>query len=191
MYVTRLLIHVTDALINVTSLLIRPTGLLIGVTGTLIQIFRPKKAIIRYQGRLRRRASPNAPIRLGPNGRGGQVFLGPYVGWLLGGTYPSTTGSARGTSVSGGTTFSGDVKTGDTYATSTKDTNYYFRKLDAGAQLGVGYGFEALQLQASFSYGLRDIGAAYAPNAGNPYQAPVIHNYGFQVSASYLFSPKN
>lgn len=67
MYVTRLLIHVTDALINVTSLLIRPTGLLIGVTGTLIQIFRPKKAIIRYQGRLRRRASPNAPIRLGPS----------------------------------------------------------------------------------------------------------------------------
>ena len=127
----------------------------------------------------------------GPNGRGGQVFLGPYVGWLLGGTYQSTIGSARGTSVSGGTTFSGDVKAGDTYATSTKDTNYYFRKLDAGAQLGVGYGFEALQLQASFSYDLRDIGAAYAPNAGNPYQAPVIHNYGFQVSASYLFSPKN
>lgn len=65
---TRLLIHVTDALISVTSLFIRPTGLLIGVTGTLIQIFRPKKAFIRYQGRLRRRAPPpNAPIRLGPS----------------------------------------------------------------------------------------------------------------------------
>ncbi len=58
---TRLLIHVTDALISAT-------GLLIGITGTLIQIFRPKKAFIRYQGRLRRRAPPpNAPIRLGPS----------------------------------------------------------------------------------------------------------------------------
>ena len=64
---TRLLIRTPDVLISVTSLLIRPTGLLIGVTGTLIQIFRPKKAIIRYQGHLRRRASPNAPVRLGPS----------------------------------------------------------------------------------------------------------------------------
>lgn len=119
-----------------------------------------------------------------PNGRGGQVFAGPYVGFLLGGTYQSTTGSARGSSVSGGATASGDVKTGDTYANSN---TYYIRQLDAGAQVGVGYGFDALQVQASFSLGLRNIGADYAPNAGNPYEAPVIRNRGFQLSAAYLF----
>ncbi|WP_161599478.1 porin family protein [Hymenobacter nivis] len=123
-----------------------------------------------------------------PNGRGGQVFVGPYVGWLLGGTYTSSTGSGRGTSVSGGATSSGDVKPGDTYS---KNSTYYIRQLDAGAQIGVGYGFAALQVQASFSLGLHNIGAAYAPNAGNPYEAPVIRNRGFQVSAAYLFGPRN
>ncbi|RZK97531.1 MAG: hypothetical protein EOO62_27870 [Hymenobacter sp.] len=125
-----------------------------------------------------------------PGGRGGQVFLGPYVGWLLGGTYRSTVGSARGTAVSGGTTTSGEVRAGDTYATSYRDTNYYLRRLDAGLQAGVGYGVEALQLQASFSLGLHNVGAAYAPNASNYYEAPVIRHYGFQVSAAYLFNPK-
>jgi hypothetical protein len=126
-----------------------------------------------------------------PNGRGAQVFLGPYLGWLLGGTYRNTTGTARGTSVSVGDTFSGNVKAGDTYATSYRDSNYYLRQLDAGLQVGVGYGFEALQLQASFSLGLRDIGAAYAPKAPHDYEAPVIHTRGFQLAASYLFGPKH
>lgn len=124
------------------------------------------------------------------NGRGGQVFAGPYVGWLLGGTYRSTIGSAYGSSVPGGTTSSGDVKVGDTYATSRRDPNYYMHRLDTGLQVGVGYGFEALQLQASFSLGLRNIGAAYAPNAGNYYEAPVIKNRGFQLSAAYLLGFK-
>ena len=58
-------------------------------------------------------------------------------------------------------------------------------------QVGIGYGFDALQLQASFSLGLRDIGAAYAPNAGNYYEAPVIKHRGFQLSAAYLFGPQS
>lgn len=124
-------------------------------------------------------------------GRGGQVFLAPYMSWLLGGTYRSTIGSANSTSVAGGTTFSGEVKAGDTYATNQRDTNYYMRRLDAGLQVGIGYGFEALQVQASFGLGLRNIGAAYAPNAGNYYEAPVIKNRGFQVSAAYLFGIKS
>lgn len=110
---------------------------------------------------------------------GAQVFAGPYVGWLLGGSYRNTTGSAYATSVSGGTTFSGAVQAGDTYATKRGDDTYYLRRLDAGVQAGVGYGFEALQVQASFSLGLRNIGAAYAPNANNAYEAPIIKNRGF------------
>jgi hypothetical protein len=126
-----------------------------------------------------------------PNGRGGQVFAGPYVGWLLGGTYQSLIGSATGMSVPSGLASSGNVKAGDTYATSFRDNTYYMRRLDAGLQVGVGYGFEALQLQASFSLGLRDVGAGYVPNAGYYYEPPVIRHRGFQLSAAYLFGPKS
>jgi hypothetical protein len=126
-----------------------------------------------------------------PNGHGGQVFIGPYVGWLLGGTYRVRSNQGPGQPSVGGPAYDGNVKSGNTYATGTQNNDYYLRGLDAGLQLGVGYGFEALQLQASFSLGLRNIGAAYAPNAGNYYEAPVIKNRGFQLSASYLFGPKS
>ncbi len=125
-----------------------------------------------------------------PNGRGGQVFLGPYLSWLLGGTYKSSARQGYGSAISGNGTYAGKVVAGDTYVTSSKDSDYTSKQLDAGLQVGLGYGFEALQLQASFSLGLRNIGAAYAPNANNYYQAPVIHNRGFQLSASYLFGLK-
>ena len=122
------------------------------------------------------------------SGQGGQVFLGPYVGWLLGGTYRVRTNTGSGQPTLGGPAFDGTVKPGDTYATSGSD--YYLRRLDAGLQVGVGYGFDALQLQASFSLGLRNIGAAYAPTASTYYEAPVIKNRGFQLSAAYLLGPK-
>ncbi|MDO7884243.1 porin family protein [Hymenobacter cheonanensis] len=124
------------------------------------------------------------------DGQGGQVFLGPYLGWLLGGQYTHGARAGYGSSITGGGTYSGKVAAGDTYATSTKDSNYYSRQLDAGLQAGVGYGVGALQLQATFSLGLRNIGAAYAPTANNPYEAPVIRNRSFQLSAAYLFGPK-
>jgi hypothetical protein len=124
-------------------------------------------------------------------GRGAQVFAGPYLGWLLGGTYRNTTGTAYATSVAGGTTISGAVRAGDTYATNPQDTNYYLRRLDAGVQAGIGYVFEALQVQASFSLGLRNIGAAYAPGVGNDYEAPVIKTRSVQLSAAYLFNLRN
>ncbi|MGI4863083.1 MAG: porin family protein [Janthinobacterium lividum] len=125
-----------------------------------------------------------------PNGQGGQVFLGPYVGWLLGGTYRVRTNAGTGQPSVGGPAYDGNVKPGDTYATGSQNSDYYLRRLDAGLQVGVGYGFEALQLQASFSLGLRNIGAAYAPNVASYYEAPVIKNRGFQLSAAYLFGPK-
>jgi len=123
-----------------------------------------------------------------PGGQGAQIFAGPYVGWLLGGTYTSLTGAGAGSSVSGGRTASGDVKPGDTYSSGSV---YYIRQLDAGLQGGIGYGFGALQVQASFGLGLRDIGAAYPAGANNPYQAPVIRTRSFQLSVAYLFGPKS
>jgi hypothetical protein len=121
-------------------------------------------------------------------GQGGQVFLGPYVGWLLGGTYRVRYNEGPGQPKVGGPAYDGKVEAGDTYTTGSR---YAIRSLDAGLQAGVGYGFEALQLQASFSLGLRNIGAAYAPTAPHDYEAPVIHNRGFQLSASYLLGPKS
>jgi hypothetical protein len=123
-----------------------------------------------------------------PNGQGGQVFLGPYVGWLLGGTYRVRSNAGPGQPKVGGPAYDGTVEAGDTYVNSSR---YAIRGLDAGLQVGVGYGFEALQLQASFSLGLRDIGAAYASNAPHDYEAPVIRTRGFQFSAAYLFGPKS
>ena len=122
------------------------------------------------------------------NGQGGQVFLGLYVGWLLGGTYRVRSNEGPGQPKLGGPAYDGTVEAGDTY---TSDSRYAIRKPDAGLQVGVGYGFEALQLQASFSLGLRTIGAAYAPTAGNYYEAPVIRTRGFQLSAAYLFGPQS
>jgi hypothetical protein len=124
------------------------------------------------------------------NGQGGQILLGPYLGWLLGGTYTHGARAGYGSSITGGGTYSGKVEAGDTYTTGSKDSNYYSRQLDAGLQAGIGYGFQALQLQATFSLGLRNIGAAYAPSANNYYQAPVIRNRSFQLSAAYLFGLK-
>lgn len=121
-------------------------------------------------------------------GQGGQVFLGPYVGWLLGGTYRVRYNEGPGQPKLGGRAYDGKVEAGDTYTTGSR---YAIRSLDAGLQAGVGYGFEALQLQASFSLGLRNIGAAYAPNALHDYEAPVIRTRGFQLSAVYLFSLKS
>lgn len=122
-----------------------------------------------------------------PNGRGGQVFAGPYLGWLLDGTYTSTTSNSLSTA---GNAFTGNIKTSDTYSTAPMDTNYPFRQIDAGVQVGMGYGFAALQVQASFSLGLRDISPAYAPDVAHDYAAPAIHNRGFQLSAAYMFGSK-
>ncbi|NML65444.1 PorT family protein [Hymenobacter sp. RP-2-7] len=124
------------------------------------------------------------------HGKGFQVFAGPYLAFLLGGKYTSAISAGYG-GPSNGRVFAGNVVAGDTYATSSRDTNYYSRRLDYGVQAGVGYGLPVVQLQFSFNYGLRDIGAAYAANAGNTFAAPVIHNYGFQLAASYLFGPKS
>jgi hypothetical protein len=122
------------------------------------------------------------------NGQGKQMFIGPYMGWLLSGTYRVQSNEGRGEPKAGGPAYDGTVEAGDTYVNSSR---YAIRGLDAGLQMGVGYGLGALQLQASFSLGLRNVGAAYAPNALHDYEAPVIRTRGFQLSAAYLFGPKS
>jgi hypothetical protein len=117
-----------------------------------------------------------------PGGQGLQVFAGPYVGFLLGGRYGS--GPARSQSDEG------DVEAGDTY-NNRRGEAYVSRGQDVGLQGGLGYGFAGgFQVQASYSQGLRNLGAKYAPGVTTE-APPTYRNHAFQLSAAYLFGPKN
>ena len=123
-------------------------------------------------------------------GQGLQVFAGPYVGFLLGGSYTSTQSGRYGSGASRGQSSKGDVEAGDTY-NNRPDAPYVSQGLDAGLQGGLGYGFASgLQVQASYSQGLRNLGAEYGP--GLTTQAPPTYrNHAFQLSLAYLFGPKS
>ncbi len=124
-----------------------------------------------------------------PGSQGLQVFAGPYVGWLLGGEFISSqTGryaSGNGPSQSN----EGEVEAGDTYHNNPKEA-YVSRGVDAGLQGGLGLGFAGgFQVQASYSQGLRNLGAKYEPGLTTR-TPPTYRNHAFQLSAAYLFSPK-
>ena len=93
------------------------------------------------------------------DGQGLQVFAGPYVSMLVGGSYryrfPYTL-------VAGDV--SGQVRAGGLNAT---DAYYHTQRVDAGLQAGVGYRFRHLLVQASGSLGLRNLAATTFDPAGN------------------------
>ncbi|RZK34379.1 MAG: PorT family protein [Hymenobacter sp.] len=122
-----------------------------------------------------------------PDGQGAQVFAGPYVGLLLGGHY--TTELAR-TSQSGTQyeSYSGQVVAAESFTPSFTDTNSYSRRLDAGLQLGLGYRYQGLLAQASYSLGLRDLQSRLDdPNSGYYDPEPTYQSRAFQFSLGYLF----
>lgn len=124
------------------------------------------------------------------SGQGIQVFAGPYAGFLLGGRYTSTQSGRYGGGSSRGQSTKGDVEAGDTY---NKNSNapYVSQGLDAGLQGGLGYGFaNGLQVQASYSQGLRNLGADYAPGVTSQ-TPPTYRNHAFQLSVAYLFGLAN
>lgn len=115
-------------------------------------------------------------------GLGLQVFAGPYMGFLLGGRY--------GSGVSRGQSDEGDVKVGDTYNNRPGEA-YVSRGVNAGLQGGLGYGLSiGFQVQASYSQGLRNLGAAYAPGVTSA-TPPTYRSHAFQLSAVYLFGLEN
>lgn len=125
-----------------------------------------------------------------PDGQGLQVFGGPYVGFLLGGEYSSSQAGRYGSGTSRSASSQGSVEAGDTY-TNSPDAPYVSRGVDFGLQGGIGCGFATgLQLQASYSHGLRNLGAAYAPGTRTA-KPPTYGNYAFQLAVAYLFSLKN
>jgi len=122
----------------------------------------------------------NLAYTLGRDGQGLQVFAGPYVSLLVGGSYAQRM---RG--------FDGERRGQVKAASREPDTNNrYVQRFDGGLQAGVGYRLKSLQLQASYSLGLRNIAVPYRPirSFGGPeYAEPTpYYNQAFQVSLSYL-----
>ena len=122
-----------------------------------------------------------------PDGRGFQVFAGPYLGWLLGGHYTRSGGIA-------GQTLAGDVVGADEHTVDVgsqlPDYSFYARHLDLGAQAGVGYQLGPALWQVSYSLGLRNVATplTYTHNgAVIGGDNPVYRNRAIQVSVSYLF----
>jgi hypothetical protein len=122
----------------------------------------------------------NLAYSLRQDGQGLQIMAGPYAGLLLGGRYHSTY-----LDVANGSDFSqqGQVRADDyqpiPFSPTAPVDDQYTRRLDVGAQAGLGYRFGPLLAQAEFSFGLRDL-------------APVLesaYNRTAQVSLSYLFTP--
>ena len=118
------------------------------------------------------------------------MFAGPYVGFLLGGRYTSSQSGRYGSGASRGQSNEGDVKAGYTYNNRPGEA-YVSRGVDAGLQGGLGYGLAGgFQVQASYSQGLRNLGAAYAPGVTSA-TPPTYRSHAFQLSAAYLFGLKN
>lgn len=126
------------------------------------------------------------------NGQGLQIVAGPYVGFLVGGQYSSSQSGRYGNSsgASRKQSSQGGVEAGDTYH-NRPDEPYVSRGVDVGLQGGLGYSFAGgFQMQASYSHGLRNLGAAYEPGLTSS-APPTYRNYAFQLSAAYLFQLKH
>jgi hypothetical protein len=130
------------------------------------------------------------------DGQGLQFFAGPYLGFLLGGRNKLDYGTGQAT---GGVvvteTHTEQFSTGmNIYTIRTPDYNFYGRRLDLGAQGGVGYRLGGALLQVSYSQGLRRINSVerYVLNGSDAFEvnSPNYRNRSVQVSLSYLLGSK-
>ena len=130
----------------------------------------------------------NLAFTLGHDGQGMQVFAGPYVGLFVGGHYARQehiSDYPGGTSYTAETT--GKVQVGSEYADYGR---HYSKRFDGGVQAGLGYRFHGVLVQACYSVGLRALNAQYR-SGGYTAADPAYYNRAFQVSLSYLVSPKS
>jgi hypothetical protein len=154
-----------------------------GSSGTLIGIFTPNT--YDEQLRLNYLTVPlNLAFTLGKDGKGIQVFAGPYVSLLLGGHY---TRQIQSGGYMGGPTYetevSGKVKPADIVSDGD---NEYSRRFDTGLQAGIGYRLGGFLLQANYSLGLRNLATQFQGYDGRLYNDPEYYNRSWQVSLSYL-----
>lgn len=133
---------------------------------------------------------------------GFQVFAGPYVGLLLGGSTQvsvvvkeAATGADVYRDSSTGTVKSGSQQPDDANLVSStqnpngsKENVTYVRGFDAGLQGGVGYRYKMLQAQASYQLGFSNLVPTDAQGQDVGYTAK---NRGFTFSVGYLFGKGN
>jgi hypothetical protein len=129
------------------------------------------------------------------DGQGFQVSAGPYVSFLLGGKSVAdyqylNYGFIQQESI----VAAADVHTTDNSSSSLQkpDYTFYSRRLDVGAQAGLGYRLGGALLQVSYSLGLRNVATVerYTVRGGWPtYDVgnPAYRNRAFQASLTYLF----
>ena len=133
----------------------------------------------------------NVAFTLGREGQGLQVFGGPYVGLLLGGNY--TYHLHVSSYYPGGNPYDREetrkVQAGSVVSNPSSDYTYS-RRLDTGLQAGLGYRFNRLLVQASYTLGLRNLAVQYDFNS-TVYNTPAYYNRSLQVSLSYLVGPKS
>lgn len=124
----------------------------------------------------------NFAFTLQHDGQGLQAFVGPYIGLLMGGNDTHRRYNEDSNYPTYEQKTSRKVKAGD---------NEYARRFDGGLQAGLGYRLKGLQLQATYSLGLRNAAVPIHSSDGMLYDRPAYYNRAFQVSLSYLVSIKS
>ena len=122
------------------------------------------------------------------NGQGLQLFAGPYISCLVGGSYHSdfvfyTLGSTS--------TLDGQVVAGDRNPSTPGSNDIYSKRWDIGLQAGVGYQYKNSLLQVGYSLGLRNLAATHV--GGSPptdLASTPAYSRGFYASISYLLNAK-
>lgn len=133
------------------------------------------------------------------NGQGFQLAAGPYVSFLVGGNSRSDYYFPfAGAQQQRNTIAAADVHTGDISPTSLYEPTYtvYSRRLDLGAQLGLGYRLGGALLQVSYGLGLRNVATTERYTIGGrppvyDTDTPAYRNRSFQVALSYLVGTKS
>jgi hypothetical protein len=121
------------------------------------------------------------------DGRGFQVFAGPYIGLLVGGSHSFLAVSASGSSPS-----TGPIKGGTIYPDFPQYHNgaYYSKRMDAGLQTGIGYRYGNALAQVRYSMGLRNLAVDNYDIARFVGTGPDYSQRVFQLSLAYLFDFK-
>jgi hypothetical protein len=116
-------------------------------------------------------------------GQGGQIFIGPYIGWLLGGRVIENLQGDNGI-IPSTTPYPLQRASAD----QSPDT-FYAHALDVGLQTGVGYRYKGALLQLGYSWGLRQLAVTRTvPPSKAATPAVPTQNRGLQVCLSYLFN---
>jgi hypothetical protein len=140
----------------------------------------------------------NLVYQLQANEQGLEVFAGGYLARLLNGRFvydnsfevPVLNGNGATEIVA--QKGEAKVKAGNEFPpVGTSASAHLSRPWDAGVQIGAGYRYKQLLVQATYSRGLVDLGPTYPPHiSGSRFFGPSYHNRALQLSAAYLFAAR-